>query len=63
MRLLTQYGRLNIAYKLVTNTGYPSWGYRIRRVLPPFGSSGMAILLTHLWTQEIMLCCWVTWNL
>jgi alpha-L-rhamnosidase len=27
MRLLTQYGRPDIAYKLVTNTDYPSWGY------------------------------------
>ncbi len=29
MRTLTQYGRDDIAYKLVTNTGYPSWGYMI----------------------------------
>ena len=27
MRLLTQYGRPDIAYKLTTNTDYPSWGY------------------------------------
>ena len=27
MRLLTQYGRPDIAYKLATNTDYPSWGY------------------------------------
>ena len=27
MRLFTQYGRPDIAYKLVTNTDYPSWGY------------------------------------
>ena len=27
MRLLTQYGRPDLAYKLVTNTDYPSWGY------------------------------------
>jgi alpha-L-rhamnosidase len=26
-RVLTQYGRADIAYKLVTNTDYPSWGY------------------------------------
>lgn len=27
MRMLTQYGRSDIAYKLVTNKDYPSWGY------------------------------------
>ncbi|MDP4289852.1 MAG: family 78 glycoside hydrolase catalytic domain [Bacteroidota bacterium] len=27
MRMLTQYGRPDLAYKLVTNTDYPSWGY------------------------------------
>ncbi|NWJ50147.1 MAG: family 78 glycoside hydrolase catalytic domain [Bacteroidetes bacterium] len=27
MRLLTQYGRPDVAYKLTTNTDYPSWGY------------------------------------
>jgi alpha-L-rhamnosidase len=27
MRTLTQYGRADIAYKLATNTDYPSWGY------------------------------------
>lgn len=27
MRLLTQFGRPDIAYKLATNTDYPSWGY------------------------------------
>jgi len=26
-RILTQYGRADIAYRLVTNTDYPSWGY------------------------------------
>lgn len=29
MRSLTRYGRADIAYKLATNTTYPSWGYMI----------------------------------
>ncbi len=29
-RILTQYGRPDIAYKLVTNTDYPSWGYMVK---------------------------------
>lgn len=27
MRLLSEYGRTDIAYRLATNTDYPSWGY------------------------------------
>ena len=30
MRILTRFGRGDIAYKLVTNTDYPSWGYMVR---------------------------------
>ncbi len=30
MRMLTQYGRGDIAYKLATNTDYPSWGYMVK---------------------------------
>ncbi len=29
MRTLTEYGRADLAYKLATNTTYPSWGYMI----------------------------------
>lgn len=30
MRTLTNYGRPDIAYKLATNTTYPSWGYMVK---------------------------------
>jgi alpha-L-rhamnosidase len=30
MRMFTQFGRGDIAYKLVTNTDYPSWGYMVK---------------------------------
>jgi alpha-L-rhamnosidase len=31
MRGLTQYGNLELAYKIATNTTYPSWGYMVER--------------------------------
>lgn len=31
MRGLTEYGRKDLAYKIVTNTDYPSWGYMIEK--------------------------------
>ncbi len=31
MRGLTEYGRLDMAYKLLTNEDYPSWGYTIKQ--------------------------------
>jgi alpha-L-rhamnosidase len=31
MRGLTQYGNLELAYKIVTNKTYPSWGYMIEK--------------------------------
>lgn len=31
MRTLTQYGALDLAYKLVTNDTYPSWGYMVKK--------------------------------
>ncbi len=30
MRTLTDHGRIDLAYKLATNTDYPSWGYMVR---------------------------------
>jgi alpha-L-rhamnosidase len=30
MRGLTEYGRLDLAYKIVTNDSYPSWGYMVK---------------------------------
>lgn len=30
MRWLTQYGRADIAYRLASNTTYPSWGYMVK---------------------------------
>lgn len=41
MRGLTEYGGLELAYKIVTNDTYPSWGYMIKKVQPPFGNYGM----------------------
>lgn len=31
MRGLTQYGNVDLAYKIATNTSYPSWGYMIEK--------------------------------
>ena len=31
MRGLTEHGREDLAYKIVTNTDYPSWGYMIEK--------------------------------
>ena len=31
MRGLTEYGGLELAYKIVTNDTYPSWGYMIKK--------------------------------
>ena len=31
MRTLTRYGRADLAWRLATNTDYPSWGYMVRR--------------------------------
>ncbi|MDR1813414.1 MAG: glycoside hydrolase family 78 protein [Tannerella sp.] len=31
MRGLTEYGNLELAYRIVTNTDYPSWGYMIEK--------------------------------
>lgn len=30
MRGLTEYGRVDMAYKILTNETYPSWGYMIK---------------------------------
>ena len=31
MRGLTQYGNVDLAYKIATNDTYPSWGYMVRK--------------------------------
>ena len=31
MRGLTEYGRVDLAYKILTNETYPSWGYMVRQ--------------------------------
>lgn len=41
MRGLTEHGREDLAYKIVTNTDYPSWGYMIEKELLQFGNYGM----------------------
>lgn len=41
MRGLTEYGGLELAYKIVTNDTYPSWGYMIKKDATTIGNYGM----------------------